>query len=185
MKGYELYSWKFRGEWYFSLLVGTNRLKSRKEVTSLKVRVKGVEALKLRLNRLSRGEEVSWSEGLIPRMVLPSDNIIKEVETYCNQQGLILRVSERGASPASNNPSEGDVASSSLNPLVFCARWCAAKISNGDPFFRKPSSPSLLRLQCHDEFLRSQPPERNSIFSDALYAERLHTRFPDAPGHNI
>ena len=103
MKGYELYSWKFRGEWYFSLLVGTNRLKSRKEVTSLKVRVKGVEALKLRLNRLSRGEEVSWSEGLIPRMVLPSDNIIKEVETYCNQHGLILRVSERGASPASNN----------------------------------------------------------------------------------
>ena len=103
MKGYELYSWKFRGEWYFSLLVGTNRLKSRKEVTSLKVRVKGVEALKLRLNRLSRGEEVSWSEGLIPRMVLPSDNIIKEVETYCNQHGLILRVSERSASPASNN----------------------------------------------------------------------------------
>jgi hypothetical protein len=102
MKGYELYSWKFRGEWYFSLLAGTNRLKSRKEVTSLKVRVKGVEALKLRLNWLSRGEEVSWSEGLIPRMVLPPENIIEEVETYCNQHGLILRVSQRDASPASN-----------------------------------------------------------------------------------
>ena len=103
MKGYELYSWKYRGEWYFSLLVGTNRLKSRKEVTSLKVRLKGVEALKLRLNRLSRGEEVSWSEGLIPRMVLPPDHIIEEIKTYCNQHGLILRVGRRGASPTSNN----------------------------------------------------------------------------------
>ena len=133
MKGYELYSWKFRGEWYFSLLVGTNRLKSRKEVTSLKVRVKGVEALKLRLNRLSRGEEVSWSEGLIPRMVLPSDNIIKEVETYCNQHGLILRVSERSASPASNNSFNPTLASEFVIIKLsgFCYLVCSALASGG------------------------------------------------------
>jgi len=123
MKGYELYSWKFRGEWYFSLLVGTNRLKSRKEVTSLKVRVKGVEALKLRLNRIARGEEVSWSEGLIPQMVLPSDNIIKEVETYCNQHGLILRVSERDASSASNNSFNPTRDSGALKMLPYGESW--------------------------------------------------------------
>src|SRR2546423_13466191 len=36
MKGYELYSWKSRGEWHFSLLIGTNRLKTFSEVNSPK-----------------------------------------------------------------------------------------------------------------------------------------------------
>ncbi|MEP6787900.1 MAG: hypothetical protein ABJB40_05680 [Acidobacteriota bacterium] len=123
MKGYELYSWKFRGKWYFSLLVGTNRIKSRKEVTSLRVCVKGMKALKLRLNRLARGEEVSWSEGLIPRIVLPSDNIIKEVETYCNQHGLILRVNERGASPASSNSFNPTRDRMALKMLPYGESW--------------------------------------------------------------
>lgn len=97
MKGYELYSWKVRGEWHFSLHVGTNRLKTKKEVTSAKARVKGIEALKILLSQLARGEDVMWSEGLVPRMNLPPDNIIEEIKTFCEQRGILLRISRRGA----------------------------------------------------------------------------------------
>jgi hypothetical protein len=97
MKGYELYSWKVRGEWYFSLLVGTNRLKTKKEVTSARVRVKGIEALKALLNQLASGEEVFWSAGLLPQMNLPPDKIIEDIKTYCERRGIMLRVSRRGA----------------------------------------------------------------------------------------
>lgn len=97
MKGYELYSWNVRGEWYFSLLVGTNRLKTNKEVTSSKVRVKGIEALKILLNQLASGEEVSWSAVLVSRMNLPPDKIIQEIKIYCEGRDIILRVNRRGA----------------------------------------------------------------------------------------
>ncbi|HKQ99344.1 MAG TPA: hypothetical protein VJT09_01650 [Pyrinomonadaceae bacterium] len=92
MKGYELYSWKVRGEWYFSLLVGTNRLKTYKEVTSPKVRLKGVTALKSKLAQLSEGEEVSWAATLAPRTILPPDGIIEDLRSYCERHGIILRV---------------------------------------------------------------------------------------------
>src|SRR5919206_1911803 len=64
MKGYELYSWRARGEWYFALLIGTNRLKTRREVRAPGARLRGVEALKRRLDLLGEGEEVSWAAGL-------------------------------------------------------------------------------------------------------------------------
>jgi len=57
MKGYELYSWRVRGVWNFALLVGTNRLKSRQEVRASKACVRGVEALKRKLDLLAEGEE--------------------------------------------------------------------------------------------------------------------------------
>ena len=103
MKGYELYSWKSRGEWYFSLPIGTNRLKTFSEVSSPKIRVRGVRALKGRLNRLAGGEEVTWSAGLVPRTVLPPEKIVDEVKSYCERRGIVLRVNRRGARTASNN----------------------------------------------------------------------------------
>jgi hypothetical protein len=103
MKGYELYSWRIRGQWHFALLVGTNRLKSRGEINSPQVRVRGVEALKSKLSRLAEGEDVSWVEGRVPGAVLPPERIIEEVKGYCDRQGIRLRVRERGGSDASNN----------------------------------------------------------------------------------
>src|SRR5207237_5443923 len=103
MKGYELYSWKSRGEWHFSLLIGTNRLKTFSEVSSPKVRVRGVRALKGRLNQLAGGEELTWSAGLVPRTVLPPEEIVDEVKSYCEKRGIVLRVNRRGARTASNN----------------------------------------------------------------------------------
>jgi hypothetical protein len=103
MKGYEVYSWKSRGEWYFSLLVGTNRLKTFSEVSSTKIRVRGVRALKARLNQLAGGEEVTWSAGLVPRTVLPPEKIVDEVKSYCERRGIVLRVNRRGARTTSNS----------------------------------------------------------------------------------
>ena len=61
MKGYELYSWEARGEWYFALLVGTNRTKTIDEVTGPEVRVQGLDALMNALDHLSKGQQVFWS----------------------------------------------------------------------------------------------------------------------------
>ncbi len=90
MKGYELYSWKVRGEWHFSLLVGTNRIKTRSEITSTKVRVKGIKALKKKLNRLPKNEQVIWSASFVLRMALPPKEVIVEIKEYCDRRGIIL-----------------------------------------------------------------------------------------------
>jgi len=90
MKGYELYSWHTRQGWYFSLLVGTNRLKKYKEVTAPGVRLRGVAALKRKLHQLPKGEEVFWVLGRFPQIVLPPQGIEDELNAYCAQQGLKL-----------------------------------------------------------------------------------------------
>lgn len=95
MKGYELYSWKISGEWYFALLVGTNRIKTRREVSSPRVRIRGVDALKRKLDRLAEGEEVTWAGRLRPWAVLPPEKIVKDVKNYCDGRRLKLRVNRR------------------------------------------------------------------------------------------
>src|SRR5215217_4898954 len=75
MKGYELYSWQSRGQWYFSLVVGTNRQKTYKEIVSPKVRIKGAAQLKRKLDLLPEGEELSWSKHRISQMTMPPKSI--------------------------------------------------------------------------------------------------------------
>lgn len=94
MKGYELYSWQVRGTWYFSLIVGTNRQKTVSEVTSSRVRIKGTESLLRKLALLPAGEEVSWSSHRLPRMRLPPRKVVYRVNSFCRQQGIILRVAD-------------------------------------------------------------------------------------------
>lgn len=103
MKGYELYSWELRGEWHFALLVGTNRLKTRSEINSPKIRVRGIKALKKKLSRLAAGEEVFWSAGMVSGTVVPPERIVEEVKNYCKRYGITVRVSERGVSDAPDN----------------------------------------------------------------------------------
>ena len=57
MKGWELYIWLDGGENYFSLLVGTNRLKSDEEIAQ--AAVKGLDAIKPKLNELKEGQYVT------------------------------------------------------------------------------------------------------------------------------
>ncbi len=92
MKGYEMYSWRAYGDWYFALLVGTNRLKTKDEVTAQRSRVGSVEALKEKLQKLPKGEEVIWSAGLVHGMSFPADEVIKEIGAYCDERGIKLQV---------------------------------------------------------------------------------------------
>lgn len=71
MKGYEFYSWQQAGQWYFTLITGTNRMKAFEEITSLensltpdgwvKLTVQGAEQAARLLARLQPGSEVFWA----------------------------------------------------------------------------------------------------------------------------
>jgi hypothetical protein len=60
-KGVELYSWQEKGDWWFVLLSGTNRIKTENEVKAARSRTKGAENLKKELARLAVGEQVFWT----------------------------------------------------------------------------------------------------------------------------
>ena len=111
-KGYELYSWPAEqgGEWRFTLITGTNRLKALEEIVAaedvvsesgwVKVSVSGTEALKDVLDQLPRGERVTWISGeWLAQMGMPAgdiqmpdDGVIGEIEGYCRQLGIGLSV---------------------------------------------------------------------------------------------
>ncbi|MDY6877100.1 MAG: hypothetical protein SWK90_12990 [Chloroflexota bacterium] len=92
MKGFELYSWQADEEWYFALVVGTNRIKKYEEIASSEVCVEGLDALWEDLDQLASGEQVLWSEGQVPNTVLPPDDVIEKVRAYCDQRGIRLTI---------------------------------------------------------------------------------------------
>jgi hypothetical protein len=92
MKGWELYSWQMQGEWYFSLVAGTNRLKTLEEVSSPDVRVRGVDALKTELDELARGEQVFWLEQRVAGVVRPPDEMFESIQSYCAERDIRLEV---------------------------------------------------------------------------------------------
>ncbi len=59
MKGWELYVWQKDSDTYFSLLEGTNRLKTDDEIR--KAAVKGIKAIKAKLDELKPGQDVFLS----------------------------------------------------------------------------------------------------------------------------
>ena len=110
-KGYELYSWKSGATWYFTLITGTNRLKTIDEITAteniegeewVKITAAGVPELKSVLGRLSSGTQLFWhsarrldsgsleSEYKIRR---PPGRMVREVRSYCTERGLDLTMS--------------------------------------------------------------------------------------------
>lgn len=74
MKGYEIYCWfdEEQDSWRYTLITGTNRLKTYKEITAeedtitsggwVKITVTGEDALKALLARLPEGEEIVWRD---------------------------------------------------------------------------------------------------------------------------
>ncbi len=107
MKGYELYSWREGSEWRFTLITGTNRLKTYEEITTpgdtvtaegwVKITVTGVEALKALLARLPRGEWVFWAgeawgeqthEGAEGNLAQPDQALVDDIARYCWQLGI-------------------------------------------------------------------------------------------------
>ena len=104
MKGYELYSWKVKGRWHYSLLAGTNRAKGYAEITSPQVERIGIEALKAELKKVPKGDEVFWMSAAhpgvekprtkgAPVLELPSRKRIKRIKAYCENRGIKLRLS--------------------------------------------------------------------------------------------
>jgi hypothetical protein len=107
MKGYELYSWQVDDEWHFTLITGTNRLKTVEEITTgkgvidpegwVRISVSSVDSLKDTLAHLPAGEQIFWVGGwylYFDILTLPPQEIIDEVQAYCQGLGLSLSVSE-------------------------------------------------------------------------------------------
>ena len=88
MKGYELYSWQDGNQWNFSLLVGTNREKTLEEIKSAETALRGLEALTAALEQMPAGQYITWSSK--ETLSFPPDDIIKQIEKICTDQGLIL-----------------------------------------------------------------------------------------------
>ncbi len=112
MKGYELYSWLENDQWHFTLITGTNRVKSLEEITSnenivtsdgwVKISAQGVDSIKNTLNRLPRNEEIFWAgkqwlgqaQIQADQITLPPQEIIDDIQEHCKRLGLALRVSK-------------------------------------------------------------------------------------------
>ncbi len=107
MKGYELYSWQADDQWHFTLITGTNRLKTYKEVFSdentvsedgwVKITVTGVDSLKAMLMRLPWKASVAWlnreldgDQGEMPALSFPATETVDEIKIHCEQRGSVF-----------------------------------------------------------------------------------------------
>jgi hypothetical protein len=92
MKGYELYSWQEDDRWVFSLLVGTNREKTLEEIKSTDTILPDVDTLISVLEKVPSGQYVTWSSK--ETLSFPPEDIIKQVEKVCKDNGLILNITK-------------------------------------------------------------------------------------------
>ena len=100
-KGYELYSWKIKSHWYYSLLPRSNSSKTYKEITASPLVRRDTSGLTSALSKLPRGEEVFWM-GDAPAGTIksatehgrslkhPSRKRIKRIKAICDRLGIKL-----------------------------------------------------------------------------------------------
>lgn len=151
-KGYELYSWRAdgRGPWHYVLITGTNRQKTYEEITAspntegqadwVKLHADSLQDLKAILRRLAPGETVIWMpEGWLadsPESVdaiwLPAQDVIAEIEAYCQQFGIQLSVAGQPpagpqAAPTLTTPVDeataGSIRPDTADRVVELGRW--------------------------------------------------------------
>jgi hypothetical protein len=102
-KGYEMYSWKVKGRWHYSILAGTNRAKNYEEITSGGAERVGTEALKSELDKIPKGEVVFWRSAAhpgvrkplgkgAPVLELPSRKRINRIKAHCAKRGITLKL---------------------------------------------------------------------------------------------
>jgi hypothetical protein len=92
MKGYELYSWQEGNQWRFSLLVGTNRLKTLDEIKAADTLLPDVDTLIAKLKKVPAGQYVTWTSR--ETLAFPPDTILHQVEQVCTDQGLTLSIAK-------------------------------------------------------------------------------------------
>jgi hypothetical protein len=107
MKGYELYSWVEGDQWHFTLITGTNRIKTMEEITSdedfiseigcVNIHVIGVDAIKNVLTKLPQGELVFWCDELYIgqtteqiNLQLPPKLVVDVIHEHADIYGLDL-----------------------------------------------------------------------------------------------
>jgi len=111
-KGYELYSWQADHQWHFTLITGTNRVKSLEEIIAnentvtadgwVRISVQGVNAIQNVLGGLPQHEEIFWvdkqwleqAQIQADPITLPPQETIDVVQEYCKQLELELYVSK-------------------------------------------------------------------------------------------
>jgi hypothetical protein len=96
-KGVELYSWaSASGDFRFALLWGTNREKATDEIQGAAAcTFDDVAALKARLNRLAKGEQLFWlhrhhSQG--SSFAYPPSDVVEAVRMHCTTLGIAFHV---------------------------------------------------------------------------------------------
>jgi hypothetical protein len=92
MKGYELYSWQDDDQWYFSVLIGTNRNKTLDEIRSPGSTFKSLETLEAALKTIPAGQWVTWLSG--DTLAFPSDEVVARVQQVCKDRGLQLNIAK-------------------------------------------------------------------------------------------
>ncbi|HXU38027.1 MAG TPA: hypothetical protein VN937_16820 [Blastocatellia bacterium] len=101
--GYELYSWKIKGHWYYSLLPRSNDSKTFEQITASASVRRDTSGLTSVLSKLPRGEEVFWM-GDAPAGAIksatehglslkhPSRKRIKHIRAICDKLGIKLKL---------------------------------------------------------------------------------------------
>jgi len=103
IKGYELYSWKIKSHWYYSLMPRSNSSKTFEEITASALVRRDTSGLTSALNELPKGEEVFWM-GDAPAGAIksatehglslkhPSRKRIKRIKAICDKLGIKLNL---------------------------------------------------------------------------------------------
>lgn len=100
-KGYELYSWKIKSHWYYTLLPRSNSSKTYEEITARELVQRDTAGLTSALKKLPRGEEIFWmgdapagTELSSTKKALslkhPSRQRIKRIKAICDKLGIKL-----------------------------------------------------------------------------------------------
>jgi len=108
VKGYELVSWKIDDEWNFTLVTGTNRMKTFEELISienifdengyLQLTVQGVDEISEILERIPPGETVTWGginlNGQVPSGTIyfsyPPQEIMQKIQIISKEHNFDL-----------------------------------------------------------------------------------------------
>lgn len=101
--GYELYSWKIKSHWYYSLLPRSNDSKTFEQITASASVRRDTSGLTSVLSKLPKGEEVFWM-GDAPAGAIksatehglslkhPSRKRIKHIKAICYKLGIQLKL---------------------------------------------------------------------------------------------
>ncbi|HPS11596.1 MAG TPA: hypothetical protein PK664_09490, partial [Paludibacteraceae bacterium] len=89
-------------DWKYSILMGTNRIKTYDEVVTNRIAVTGKDSLKILLNKIPAKEYLFWAgEGWLKsiwqsdckNLSLPDSPTIADIKNYCKLKDLELVIS--------------------------------------------------------------------------------------------